>query len=205
MPTFVHSDVLFIKRNLMLSTKIKEATREAHQQLEKTVVLKLKSIRSAEDYASFLKYFYAYFNAVESAIAPYISEGLLPDHAERRNSTYLRQDIEALGGSADQLPSVDAPAISNPLEALSALYVLEGSIMGGPYIVQMLQKHGMTTGFSFFSGYGEDTGRMWGAFTAVLNAQACSPEDESVAIRKANETFTRFGEVFEQDFQTVAG
>ncbi|SEM00381.1 heme oxygenase [bacterium A37T11] len=189
----------------MLSTKIKEATREAHQQLEKTVVLKLKSIRSAEDYAGFLKYFYAYFNAVESVIAPYISETLLPDQADRRNSSYLRNDIEALGSSVDQLPVVYTPMINSPLEALSALYVLEGSIMGGPYIVQMLQKYGMTTGFSFFSGYGENTGRMWGAFTAALSAQAGNAEEEAQAIRTANETFARFGDVFEQDFQTVAG
>ncbi len=85
----------------MLSTNIKEATKAAHQNLEKKVVLKLKSIRSDEDYADFLKHFYAYFNHVEKAIKPYITTGLLPDYAERRNSSYLKRDIEALGFNTD--------------------------------------------------------------------------------------------------------
>ncbi len=182
----------------MLNTLIKEQTHTAHQQLEKQVVLRLKTIRNESDYAALLKHFYVYFSAVEQAIAPYITPEVLPDYAERRNSSYIRQDIEALGGTADTLPSVTVPVITNALEALSALYVLEGSIMGGPYIVQMLQKQGLTKGFSFFSGYGADTGRMWGAFTAVLNAHAHTSADREQAVATANETFSRFGEVFEQ-------
>ncbi len=180
----------------MISNELKAATRVAHQQLEKTVVQRLKNIRSEADYAAFLTYFYAYFHAVEKAIAPYITPEVLPDYGERRNSTCLRQDVEALGGSIEELPSVVAPTISTTVEALGALYVLEGSIMGGPYIVQMLRKHGIDKGFSFFSGYGENTGRMWDAFTAVLNASVTSTGQQEAALAKANETFSRFGNVF---------
>lgn len=180
----------------MLSNEIKEATKVAHQQLEKTVVQRLKEIRSAADYASFLKVFYAYFRAVEQAIAPFVTPEVLPDYPQRRNASYLRRDIEALGGGVDELPEAVAPAISNPAEAMGALYVLEGSIMGGPYIVQMLRKYGMETGFSFFSGYGEETGSMWAAFTTALNATAQTDEAREAAIRKASETFSRFGNAF---------
>ena len=44
--------------------------------------------------------------------------------------------------------------------------------MGGPIIVQMLAKYGVDKGVSFFSGYGEATGQMWGKFVAVMNATA---------------------------------
>ncbi|WP_256005713.1 biliverdin-producing heme oxygenase [Pedobacter deserti] len=186
----------------MLSTKIKEATRVAHQELEKKVVLKMKAIRSEADYAEMLKNFYAYFSEVERAIAPYITAEVLPDYAERRNSAYLKADIEELGGSLEQLPPATAPSITNVQGALGALYVMEGSIMGGPIIVQMLTKHGLSRGFSFFSGYGEATGEMWGRFVAVLNAHAQTAEHEELAVRKANETFERFGDVF--DAVTVA-
>ena len=180
----------------MISTKIKEATKQAHQELEKTVVLQLKSIRSDLDYASVLKNFYAYFSAVEQAVAPYVNSSTLADINERRNSTYIKKDIEELGGHMDDLPVAVAPTIQNVGEAFAALYVLEGSIMGGPYIVQMLQKYGLSKGFHFFSGYGTDSGKMWQAFTSVLNAVPQSATEEESMVAKANETFQRFADVF---------
>lgn len=180
----------------MLSTKIKEATKDGHQQLEKKVILKLKAIRSNGDYADVLKYFYAYFNEVEKAIQPFITADILPDHAERRNSSYLKADIEELGGNINELPAVTIPKVGNTLEALGAMYVMEGSIMGGPIIVQMLAKYGITQGVSFFSGYGEATGQMWGKFVAVMNEKAATEEQQLQAINAADETFSRFGDVF---------
>lgn len=181
----------------MLSTEIREATKEAHLSLEKEVVQRLKNIRSDADYAALLKFFYAYFNHVERGIAPFITEALLPDYAERRNSSFLKNDIEALGSSITGLPATTTPAITNHLQALGALYVMEGSIMGGSIIVKMLEKGGITKGVSFFSGYGESTGAMWGAFTAVLNQQAVTESDKAAVIQTANETFAHFQKTFE--------
>lgn len=181
----------------MLSNSIKEATRDAHLQLEKKVVQQLKAIRSNQDYADFLKNFYAYFSHVESVIAPFITTAVLPDYAQRRNSSYLKNDIEALGSDVNELPATATPAITNTLQALGALYVMEGSIMGGSIIVKMLEKAGITTGVSFFSGYGEATGQMWGTFVGVMNAQATNEAEEAVAIETANETFSRFSDVFD--------
>lgn len=187
----------------MISTKIKEATQQAHQQLEKTVVLQLKGVRSNADYAQVLKNFYAYFQAVEQAIAPFVTTDTLPDLHERRNSSYIKRDIIELGSSVNELPQATAPQISNKLQAFGALYVLEGSIMGGPYIVQMLQKYGMDKGFHFFSGYGADSGKMWQAFTDVLNKLPVSTEEENTIIASADETFQRFGDVFAQAHSAV--
>lgn len=184
----------------MISQEIKAATKEAHQKLEKTVVLRLKDIRSETDYAEVLKCFYTYFNAVERAIAPYITTSVLPDYAQRRNSSYIKKDIEDLGSSVADLLVPKVPHIKNTVTALGALYVLEGSIMGGPYIVEMLKKYGMDKGFGFFSGYGDDTGRMWGAFTGVINEAAVTEEEQADIIRTADETFSMFGEVFQQHY-----
>lgn len=180
----------------MLNHNIKENTKEAHQTLEGVVVRQLKAVRSDADYAEVLKNFYAYFNAVEKAIAPFITPDVLPDYTERRNSSYIKADIEELGGDVNDLPVATAPAVNNTLEALSALYVLEGSIMGGPYIVQMLNKYGVTKGTSFFSGYGENTGKMWNKFVDVLNKHGEDPNNQKRAIEVASETFARFGDVF---------
>ncbi|MGO3161934.1 MAG: biliverdin-producing heme oxygenase [Sphingobacteriaceae bacterium] len=180
----------------MLSTKIKEATRRGHQETEKKVVLRIKDIANDADYVGLLKCFYAYFNAVEKAIAPY-TEAVLPDYKERRNSSYIKADIETLGGNLCDLPVAIAPEVDDSIQAMGALYVLEGSIMGGPYIVQMLQKKGIANGFSFFSGYGAESGQMWGSFTAALNALPGNEMDRERAIDTAIETFGRFGDVFD--------
>ena len=181
-----------------VSTNIKEATKDAHVALEKQVVQRLKSIRSNTDYAALLKYFYAYFSHVEKAIAPYITESLLPDYKERRNSNYIKNDILALGSKIEDLPATTVPVIDNTVKALGALYVMEGSIMGGSIIVKMLEKGGVTDGVSFFSGYGEATGPMWQKFVAVMNREAISDAQQTDMINAANETFSHFSKVFEQ-------
>lgn len=188
----------------MLNIFIKENTKEAHQKLEGTVVRHLKKIRSDADYADVLKNFYAYFQKVENAISPYINSEVLPNWAERRDSSFIKADIEELGGDIHNLPHAEAPVVNNTLEALCALYVLEGSIMGGPYIVQMLNKNGISKGTSFFSGYGENNGKMWAAFTEILNQHGPDNAvfEKSAAI--ANETFERFGDVFASQTKDTA-
>jgi heme oxygenase len=183
----------------MLSTNIKEATKTGHQELEKKVVQKLKAIRGNRDYADLLRYFYAYFSQVEKSIAPFITDELLADHSERRNSSYIKNDIEALGATVDDLPLVTVPEIHSSLQALGALYVMEGSIMGGSIIVQMLAKDGITEGVTFFSGYGAATGQMWAAFIAVMNAAANTPEEQMLVIECANATFNNFSAVFNEN------
>ena len=95
----------------MLSQHIKEQTHAAHQNVEGTIVRQLKNIRSEADYAEVLKGFYAYFRAVEDSIAPFVTADVLPDLAERRNSSYIKSDIEALGGNVENLPEATAPAV----------------------------------------------------------------------------------------------
>lgn len=181
----------------MLSTNIKEATKDSHLTLEKQVIQKLKAIRSNADYADFLKYFYTYFSQAEKLINPYFTADILPDYQDRRDSSFIKNDIEALGGNINDIPTVNLPEITNQLQAFGALYVMEGSIMGGSIIVKMLEKAGITEGVSFFSGYGEATGQKWGVFVGIMNAQATNEVEEAIAINAANETFSRFAEVFE--------
>lgn len=180
----------------MLNQKVKELTHPAHQKAEGIVVRRMKAIRSEADYAEVLKCFYAYFNAVEQVMSKFITEDILPDLQERRDSSYIKTDIEELGGSIDNLPPVQVPEINSALDAIAAMYVLEGSIMGGPYIVKMLERGGLTKGFSFFQGYGEDSKKMWAGFIEVMNQLGEDPSTHDQVIAVANDTFKNFGEVF---------
>ena len=97
----------------MISTELKEGTKDAHIELEKIVVQQLKAIQTKEDYARLLKYFYAFFSEVEKAIAPFVTNEVVPDYSERRNANHLKADIEALGGDVHKdLPQASAPSIA---------------------------------------------------------------------------------------------
>ncbi|RVT98396.1 heme oxygenase [Mucilaginibacter limnophilus] len=180
----------------MVSATIKQHTQEAHAGLEKIVVQKLKNIRDDADYAALLQYFYAYFAALEDAIAPYITGEVLVDYVKRRKSGRLLADIEELGADLNKHPDVTVPEINNAKQAMGALYVMEGSVLGGTIIVQMLAKAGITKGISFFSGYGADNGVMWKQFTTALNQVAITPDEEQEVIDSATATFVNFKQVF---------
>jgi heme oxygenase len=185
----------------MLSEKLKENTKQNHQQLEKVLVGKLKAIRSAGEYASLLKLFYGYFGGLEVEINKVLDAGLLPDNAERRKTQCLANDLRYL---ASEVPAKatgdDLPALHSHLQALGALYVIEGSTLGGKIISKMMQQQMGLDGqaLSFFTSYGERTKEMWNTFKQVLDQQAKNAEQEAVVIAAANETFLKFGEWFEK-------
>lgn len=182
--------------NTLPNIRLKEETKTAHQALEKKVILQLKAIRSEADYASFIHAFYLYFNALEKRLAAYINDIVVPDLFERRNSSYLKADLQALGFEDAQEGTIALPEINSLAQALGAMYVMEGSIMGGPIIVEMLRKHGLQKGFSFFAGYGAATGAMWNNFVTILNKRLQSAMAQQEAIKTANETFEKFQFVF---------
>jgi heme oxygenase len=180
----------------MLSQSIKIATEKEHQKLEKKVIGKLKSINNESSYAEMLKIFYAYFGAIEEAIKPFITSDLLPDYSQRRSSKDIKQDILELGSDVNDSFTTNVPQITNSTQALGALYVLEGSIMGGSIIVKVVEKAGIKKGISFFSGYGQNTSYMWSTFIDVLNKNAETEEKEVEAIQSADETFEHFSRLF---------
>lgn len=177
--------------------RLKEATKTAHQALEKKVILQLKAIRSEADYATFLQAFYQYFKALERKISAFINAGVVPDLSSRRNSSYLKADLQDLGFDYKQEHTLALPTIESLPQALGAMYVMEGSIMGGAIIVEMLRKYGIANGFSFFSGYGAATGEMWNNFVTILNESLKSTAAQQQAVNAANETFEKFQYAFE--------
>jgi len=88
----------------------------------------------------------------------------------------------------------ELPAIRSHAEALGAMYVMEGSTMGGKIIARMIEgQAGISgpSGFSFFNGYGEETGRMWEEFKVFLNRPLDEMEKLNM-ILTANRTFITF-------------
>lgn len=153
-------------------------------------------MQNPEDYIRILQFFFSYFGALEEQIDKYIGIDQLSDHAERRKTESIKNDILALNGEVPQKASLhDLPEISNLLQAFGALYVIEGSTLGGQVISKMISKQlGLDgdAGISFFKSYGEQTMAMWEKFKVVLERHANTQQDADVITEAANETFAKF-------------
>jgi heme oxygenase (biliverdin-IX-beta and delta-forming) len=185
----------------MLSGELKENTKTDHQQLEKKMVACIRSVKTVKDYTNLLGLFYSYFGGLELSINQHLDTTTLPDYATRRKTGALVNDMTAMGASIPALAIGDElPAITSHFEALGALYVIEGSTLGGSIISKMMaQQLQLTggTGLSFFNGYGDGTMGKWQTFKSVLDDERNAAHRDSI-INTANQTFVKFGHFFDR-------
>jgi heme oxygenase len=89
----------------------------------------------------------------------------------------------------------DLPKISSQAHALGALYVMEGSTLGGRMISKMLKENlGLESenGAGFFNGYGVHTMQKWNAFKEVLSDYCTTHFCEEEIVSTADDTFLKF-------------
>ena len=184
--------------DLLLAETLKKETKVNHQQLEKSLVKQMRSINTPEEYVKLLQLFYGYFGALEEKI----NEFILPYHLEeehqfqRRKTKNIADDIHVYGGIIpEKATDEDLPEITNYLQAFGALYVIEGSTLGGKVIAKMMQRQmetDTTEGFTFFHGYGDETESRWASFKELLNNQATDIVEKENVVKAADETFAKF-------------
>jgi heme oxygenase len=181
---------------------LKQQTAAPHADLEAIVRPHLETMAAPEDYASLLIAFHGFFAPLERAIGPWITAQTLPDWPERRKAALLRADLAILLPGSGPLPhTTDLPAISSEAAALGALYVMEGSTLGGRSITRMIRQALPALSpdaLRFFTGYGADTGTRWVAFQEALTDFADTEEKQAQLIAAACETFQKFGTWMEQ-------
>jgi heme oxygenase (biliverdin-IX-beta and delta-forming) len=163
--------------------------------LEKSVSGLINKLHTSEDYSYLLGLFYSYFGGLEHLIGHQNVEKYLPDYHERRNAKSILEDLLALHVSNPEICQKDQlPFIDSPFQALGALYVMEGSTLGGVYIVKMIQKKlpGKETSFHFFSGYSERNPLMWNRFKDALDNATTDEEEMALILSGAEDTFHKF-------------
>jgi heme oxygenase (biliverdin-IX-beta and delta-forming) len=184
----------------MLSQNLKKETIFNHQQLEKKLVSKMREMQNVDDYTSLLQVFYSYFGGVETLVNSHIDIKQLPDYAQRRKTQQLVSDLTALDANVPLAADAEyLPIITNNAQALGAMYVMEGSTLGGQIIKKMIHKQlGIEAdgAISFFNGYGDHTVKMWDTFKDVLDRTE-TQETKDIIIATANETFQKFSEWFD--------
>lgn len=154
----------------------------------------MKQTNTPAAYASLLRLFYGFYKPVEDLVDLFVDKAYLPDHEGRRKSASILNDLAALGEPAPGNLCNDLPIISNSYTAFGAMYVLEGSTLGGRIICGMLRKNLKTDleAFSFFEGYGENTGIMWAAFKSKLDNYTAEAARKAEIIDAATVTFVNF-------------
>ncbi len=84
-------------------------------------------------------------------------------------------------------PTEKLNLLANREEALGALYVIEGSMLGGMVIAKQLKKYPdlEQTGFNYFGHYGQDIGPIWKSFVAYLNENLITEEQQQQTLNGA--------------------
>jgi heme oxygenase (biliverdin-IX-beta and delta-forming) len=188
-----------------LSEEIKALTSSAHQALEKYLVSIIRQIGSVEDYKKVLVLFYGYYKPVERLIETHLRTSLpIPLHARKSDS--LLSDINQIQHQAEIISvATSVPLLQNPTQALAALYVLEGSTLGGKYILQMVRKKidlPEGKGDSFLSGHGVNTELNWKCFKDFLDEEI-NESDKDMFVKAVNDTFDRFNHWAQINYQYV--
>ncbi|WDF55467.1 biliverdin-producing heme oxygenase [Mucilaginibacter sp. KACC 22063] len=178
----------------MLSEKLKNETLSQHQQLEKRLVTRIKNATTTADYIDILQLFYGYFGGLEQYINQFIGSSQLADYTQRRKTDAIAQDIKTLGADPVTIAqNYELPQINSLPEAFGAMYVIEGSTLGGSIISKMISSRlGISNGLSFFNGYGEKTQQMWEEFRNKLNQIPTESQTQQAVITAANNTFIKF-------------
>ena len=177
----------------MLTEKLKERTARVHQESEKKMIRALKRIDTTEEYMQMLNWLYGFYAPLEALVYSQLPPELFPDIEKRCRAEFIRWDMKESGipplppDICEELPCIDCFS-----RALGALYVMEGSTLGGRVIASLISRQlGSPQSLSFFSGYGAETAFMWQSFKDFLD-QPFTNEEKQEILSAAEETFLTF-------------
>jgi heme oxygenase len=175
-----------------LSGRLRLETAAAHREVEAAAGLPGR-IRTVADYTECLGRFFRLFSPLEAALGRFDSWADLGiDLAARRRSPALLADLAVLGC----VPPAPAPIrLSSFPAALGALYVLEGSALGGKILAAAFERRlpAVAGATGFFGGRGPRTGAMWKEFRTALDLYGDkNPAAEPAVVAGAVAVFGQF-------------
>ena len=118
---------------------------------------------------------------------------------EHSRTQWLERDLTWLGVAAPVVSRIrlcaDIPRYASLERRLGALYVIEGSALGGRLLCRGLDPllgAGSTEGRRFFAGRGAGTGAAWLGFLDQLASAGADPRGRAALVSAAVETFDVF-------------
>jgi len=171
-----------------LHLQLRAATGLAHQALEQELDWTAR-VATVAGYRSLLARLHGFHRSWEPAIGTALADGSFFD--PRCRVSALARDLAFLGLSPegiDGLPRALPIPLPGPAAAMGALYVLEGSTLGGRVIGRHIATaHGLAEdGLAYYTAHGARTGAMWSAFRTRLDT---FEEEADEVVAAANGTF----------------
>jgi heme oxygenase (biliverdin-IX-beta and delta-forming) len=168
--------------------RLREATSAAHEALDATLQI-VDRLSATDQRIRLLAGYHLLHQETETKVAPFVGGIADLDFAARRRASLIAEGLGSFGQNALAAGTTN-PDIHTTAEALGALYVLEGSTLGGRVILKELKRRGASlTGLDFLDPYGADTGQRWQSFLIILERELGSGDQKADAVKGALNTF----------------
>lgn len=175
--------------------KLKRETEASHRAIEGTSSLMSQDLDEAE-YIRCLHNMYGVVAAWEERSVQFAPAWLQATLASRERKGFLERDLARFGVLELDISRPTLPDLKQLPDLLGAMYVMEGSTLGG----QLIARHVETVlhlsegrGYSYFLGHGDQTGPMWKEFCELLKLRVLDDETDTV-IDGANAMFDTVGQ-----------
>ncbi len=175
--------------------RLREETEADHRAVEASLALMSSDLR-LDGYLDALQRMYGLVSPWELMAEIQAPAALRPIVQARSRRLLLEADIHFLKG---RLPVAEAPLpqLTSHSELLGALYVMEGSRLGGQFIARHVDatlglKDGLGT--AFFRGFGEKTGSAWKELLSIMESDIpeCEADSTILAARAMYQTFGKW-------------
>lgn len=182
----------------MLTDQLKEKTQSLHDSAEHNPFMQKLALGTftKDDYRALLKIFYRVHHAIESQLLEYKEL----DMSKRQRLSLLQNDLLCLSSNDVAFKmNLDCDLelkIDTLSKAYGALYVLEGSRMGGRFLTQMVTNAlGDNVPISYFNGCGANTIPYIQALKTIINEKEL---DAKECIQSAKDVFILIDYLFSQ-------
>jgi heme oxygenase (biliverdin-IX-beta and delta-forming) len=175
--------------------RLRRETEVEHRAVEQSLPLMHEGLDTAQ-YVLCLRRMYGIVAAWEEHAAEIAPEWMRPTLAARQRKHLLKLDLTWFGATKQDDSRPALPNMKDVPSLLGAMYVMEGSTLGG----QLIARHLEATlpliegrGDSYFRGHGALTGPMWKEFCEMMKIHV--PDDQTdVVVASARAMFTAFRE-----------
>ena len=154
-------------------------------------------LASRSGYAAFLSAHASLIPALENLL----DKGPVPPRwPQRRRAGALAEDLAALGRTLPE--PADVPDLASPAQRIGALYVLEGSRLGGAILLRHVTTAQPDAPVAFLDHRSGE--RCWATFVEWLDGLDCGSDEQRAAIEGARLTFAAFAAQFRAWLATIA-
>jgi heme oxygenase len=174
--------------------QLRRETLPDHNAVEQSVPL-MDDELDLDTYVSYLVKLHGIIATWEECAPPNAPAWIRPLLAARRRGQLLTLDLKWFSADASGEARPALPEMSDSAGLLGAMYVVEGSTLGGRLIARHVELAlGLTAGQgnAYFRGHNERTGQLWKEFCDALRTNVPDSETDAV-IAAAKAMFGVFG------------